>query len=406
MDGCELSGGQACCTCSTPSGAGCCGSGPATYEDANGDTNGLQTTGPRRPGTANANVEVARDVASGERTVRSEPRDARGCRVRMPGHPPAALRLIGIADDVGVPGLGEALFGGAGVGDDTQLLTPLHVAAAGVGGGGEDSTGAATELVRAMIGGCKDPHAWTRGVAAGVFGGSVRGVPRVYGGRGAGSESEGRFGRRGGRRRRFRGVGLRDGRRDGDGDVLETFRKERDADGARSGLNRLDEQGGAAAARPRRRGRAVRRPRPLHERGGARGVGARRGGDGDGGALPRGAAAVGARGCVAESHRAGEGSNADLPDVAHPAGRPVLGDVQLHILADEGSRPGLARVPPGAVGGRDDAMPWMERLGRHRHSWRHSRRRRRGEHRRGGVQRRAGFGGPRPLGLLPGGCVL
>mmetsp|Transcript_2168 Transcript_2168/g.9187 ORF Transcript_2168/g.9187 Transcript_2168/m.9187 type:complete len:328 (+) Transcript_2168:1072-2055(+) len=327
----------------------------------------------------------------------------------MPRHPPAALRAHRNRGRRRSAGFRRgALRRRRRPGRRHTAVDPAARRGGGVGGGrgGLDGSrdGARARDDRRVQGSARvDEGRGRRGCSSG----SVRGVPRVYGGRGAGSESEGRFGRRGGRRRRFRGVGLRDGRRDGDGDVLETFRKERDADDARIGFERrLDEQGGAAAARPRRRGRAVHRPRPLHERGGARGVGARRGGDGDGGALPRGAAAVGARGCVAESHRAGEGSNADLPDVAHPAGRPVLGDVQLHILADEGSRPGLARVPPGAVGGRDDAMPWMERLGRRRHSWRHSRRRRRGEHRRGGVQRRAGFGGPRPLGFLPGGCVL
>ena len=185
-------------------------------------------------------------------------------------------------------------------------------------------------------------------------------------GRGAGSESEGRFGRRGGRRRRFRGVGLRDGRRDGDGDVLETFRKERETRMTRgSGLN-----GGSMnrVAPPPRDLAGEDAQCAVHD-------------------LYTSAVelAVSALGAVATATaepflgelpqsvledalqrviERGEGSNADLPDVAHPAGRPVLGDVQLHILADEGSRPGLARVPPGAVGGRDDAMPWMERLGR------------------------------------------
>mgnify|MGYP006932341844 FL=1 len=75
------------------------------------------------------------------------------------------FELIGNADDA-KGDLGERLFGGVDMPVDDKLWTPLHTAAAASAEEGEDSTGgAAAELVKAMIGGCKDPHAWMKGVA-------------------------------------------------------------------------------------------------------------------------------------------------------------------------------------------------------------------------------------------------
>jgi len=180
MDGCELSGGQGLLHLLNAFGRRLLRLGSRDVNgDANGDANGDPQSAGRDPQTQTSESLEAALAASGRFGRSRVMREVAeyGC--------PDTLRqlfeLIGIADDIGAPGLGEALFGGADVPvDDTQLLTPLHVAAAASAVGGEDSTGAATELVRAMIGGCKDPHAWTRGVAPDGVRADQYGVYRAF----------------------------------------------------------------------------------------------------------------------------------------------------------------------------------------------------------------------------------
>ena len=185
MDGCELSGGQGLLHLLNAFGRRLLRLGSRdVHGDANGDTNGYANDGARAAGRGDPQTQTSKSL---ETSLRASGRFGRSRVMREVAEYgcPDTLRqlfeLIGIADDVGVPGLGEALFGGADVPvDDTQLLTPLHVAAAASAVVGEDSTGAATELVRAMIGGCKDPHAWTRGVAAGGVRADQYGVYRAF----------------------------------------------------------------------------------------------------------------------------------------------------------------------------------------------------------------------------------
>ena len=174
MDGCELSGGQGLLHLLNAFGRRLLRLG---RDDRAGNNTHSAGRDPQTQTQTSESLETALTASKrfGRSRVMREVAEY-GC--------PDTLRqlfeLIGIADDIGAPGLGESLFGGADVPVDRTLWTPLHVAAAASAAGGEDSTGAATELVRAMIGGCKDPHAWTRGVARDGVRADQYGVYRAF----------------------------------------------------------------------------------------------------------------------------------------------------------------------------------------------------------------------------------
>jgi len=173
MDGCELSGGQGLLHLLNAFGRRLLRLG---RDDRAGNNTHSAGRDPQTQTQTSESLETALTASKrfGRSRVMREVAEY-GC--------PDTLRqlfeLIGIADDK-ENGLGESLFGGADVPVDRTLWTPLHVAAAASAAGGEDSTGAATELVRAMIGGCKDPHAWTRGVAVGGVRADQYGVYRGF----------------------------------------------------------------------------------------------------------------------------------------------------------------------------------------------------------------------------------
>ena len=114
MDGCELSGGQGLLHLLNAFGRRLLRLGSRDANgDANGDTNGAPRSAGRDPQTQTSqSLETALRASGrfGRSRVMREVAEY-GC--------PDTLRqlfeLIGIADDIGAPGLGEALFGGADV---------------------------------------------------------------------------------------------------------------------------------------------------------------------------------------------------------------------------------------------------------------------------------------------------